>query len=190
MKNKKNLIWGISALLIINCILLLKNCNQKQLIEVKDKKIDKTIDKKVLFTGEFNDVGSPINFWDFYGDNGESILSLIFYKNDKNEFDYEIKQKNSLGKIVYSAEMRNGKVLKEFDYEILQNINIDNGRFMYENYCVNCHNYKKEGVSKPLLKLKNIEVSKFIKKYKNVSHENVPKLNDNELKSVILFINK
>lgn len=181
---------GTNIVLILFIWFLMKYFYENKSQNNRSQKIEKIINQKIIFSGTINDKNMPTNFWNFYDENEESILNLIFYNNGRTNFNYEIKQKNSSGKIVYSADVKNGKILNEYDYEILQNINTDNGNFLYENYCLNCHNYSKEGISKSLLQMRNIELKTFIQKYKNDSHKMIPRLTENEFESICLFINK
>lgn len=115
---------------------------------------------------------------------------LVFYKNSPTEFYYQIKQKNSFGRIVYSADVKNGVIYNEYDSESLQIVNLNNGNFLYENYCYSCHNPKKESIGISVLKMKQIPINYFLKYfYSESAHKTIPKIKENELKSIHLYIN-
>lgn len=163
--------------------------DENDISELNSKALNREINKVTLFSGTLDSINNPQGFWGFYDKNKNPIFNLVIYKNTKTEFYYQIKQKNSSGKIVYFAEIRNGEVFDEYDYETLQSINIDNGNFLYKNYCFNCHNYNKEGIAKSLLQMRNIEMERFIKQYNNkIFHDSLPKNNNNELKSIYKYM--
>lgn len=138
----------------------------------------------ILFSGEIKD-SQPDGLWTMYDNKGKLVLELNFSSSPKTK-DMLIKQYNSSGKIIYDAYYQNGILLEEkscFDFE---QVNYENGRYIFNHYLVPYY-YEEFGKAK-----KNTSDIKDIKSkitFLRSKYKNIPNFTENEIKALLCYFN-
>ena len=81
--------------------------------------------------------------------------------------------------------------MKEFDFFKFEEINLENGSFLYRNYCNYCHLNTKDFIGKSLLKMSKLNKKNIISEYEShINHDSLPKLTKNQILSIVRYIEK
>lgn len=175
LKNHNKFIYFVFLCIAISCIEKEKND-----FEVK------VIDQNLFFEGKKDSSNNFYKYYSFYSVDKNPLINMLFYENNDSVFHYELTVRNNEKRIISQLEVKNGFILKEYNYGNKKNSNIDSGAFYYKNYCYQCHHRDKESVGTSLFKLSKLNNIQFNSRYFKYKHELT--FNNNELDSIYFFI--
>lgn len=120
-------------LIIISCNKQENKYNQENL---HNKKIIlENSNNQILFYAELLNDSIPTGVWSFYNDKGNRLLTIVF-NNEKDIYHYELKHYDENNKIIAITNVRDGMVLRQRSFLDFQNVNQNNGRFLFSTYFV------------------------------------------------------
>jgi len=162
------------------------SCNNKE-----SENYNKIIDSKLLFSSisKRHELLEGANY--YYDKKGNLLTDIIYLSNNDSVLHYQMTVRNSKKQIIYFCECKNGIILREYDFFKFEEVNLENGSFLYQNYCKYCHLNTKDFIGKSLLKMSKLDKEVVINKYNlQIDHDTLPKLTKKQILSIVKYIEK
>jgi len=154
-----------------------------------DREYVKIIGSKTLSKSIYKKNSNIENGKYLYDNKGNLTTDILILEDSDTVFRYEMTVRNSSKQIVYFCEYKNGLILKEFDFFIFKGTSIENGSFLYRNYCFYCHIYNKSSIGQSKRKMSKLSKENIISGYLySKEHDSIPQLTKIQLLALVKYI--